>query len=290
MPPVFERLFRVRFYECDGYGHVNHAHYLRYMQETAFDASAAVGYDMAAYDVLGTHWLVRQSALRYLRPLEYGDTVAVRTWVADFRRATSRRRYEMHSVSSGELVAEGYSDWVYLTQETVRPARVPPKMVAAFSGDGLPEPEKREPFPAFPPPPPGAFQLRHRVRWSEIDFAGHVNNAAYLVYFEDAAMALMTDGGWPAGRLEAQGIGIVARHYRIEYLMPALLGDELEVTTWVSNVRRTSVRRHYTLTRLADQQLICRAEAHWVWVDLRTGRPVRIPADFLAAFAANVAA
>ena len=44
---IHERAFRVRQYECDPYGHVNHANYLRYMQEAAFDASAAVGYDFA---------------------------------------------------------------------------------------------------------------------------------------------------------------------------------------------------------------------------------------------------
>ncbi len=44
--PFLERAFRVRSYECDGYGHVNHANYLRYMQEAAFDASAAAGYDL----------------------------------------------------------------------------------------------------------------------------------------------------------------------------------------------------------------------------------------------------
>ena len=41
MALTHERTFRVRHYECDSYGHVNHANYLRYMQEAAFDASAA---------------------------------------------------------------------------------------------------------------------------------------------------------------------------------------------------------------------------------------------------------
>ena len=63
-----ERPFRVRHYECDAYGHVNHAHYLRYMQETAFDASAAVGYDVARYEAIGRQWLVRQAADAFHQP------------------------------------------------------------------------------------------------------------------------------------------------------------------------------------------------------------------------------
>ena len=81
----------MRHYECDAYGHVNHANYLRYMQETAFDASAAVGYDVARYEAIGRQWLVRETDITYLRPLVYGDTVIVKTWVADFRRVRSRR-------------------------------------------------------------------------------------------------------------------------------------------------------------------------------------------------------
>jgi len=49
MPLIHERAFRVRHYECDAYGHVNHANYLRYMQEAALDASAAAGYDIDWY-------------------------------------------------------------------------------------------------------------------------------------------------------------------------------------------------------------------------------------------------
>ena len=49
MPLTYERAFRVRHYECDAYGHVNHVNYVRYMQEAAFDASAAAGYNMDWY-------------------------------------------------------------------------------------------------------------------------------------------------------------------------------------------------------------------------------------------------
>ena len=94
MPLTHVRTFRVRHYECDAYGHVNYANYLRYMQEAAFDASAAAGYDLDRYEAMGRHWLVRETDIEYLRPLRYGDTVQVKTWVADFRRIRSRRAYE----------------------------------------------------------------------------------------------------------------------------------------------------------------------------------------------------
>ncbi len=73
MTLTHERTFRVRHYECDSYGHVNHANYLRYMQETAFDASASAGYDVERYHEINRTWLVRESDITYLVPLSYGD-------------------------------------------------------------------------------------------------------------------------------------------------------------------------------------------------------------------------
>jgi Acyl-ACP thioesterase len=50
MPLTHLEKFKVRYTECDQYGHVNNANYLRYMQEAAFGASADAGYDFARYD------------------------------------------------------------------------------------------------------------------------------------------------------------------------------------------------------------------------------------------------
>ena len=289
MPAVFERSFRVRFYECDAYNHVNHANYVRYMQEAAMDASASVGFDADYYYRLGHYWLVCQTGITYLRPLTFGDTVTVKTWVADFRRATSRRLYELRIADSGEIAAEGFTDWVYVDSETHRPASVPDEMVAALTPpQGLRLAAKRDAFPIQPPQPDGVFQMQRRVRWSEIDPAGHVNNAAYFSFMEDCAMELMAARDWPAARLHEEGLGIVARSYRIQYMAPAILDDELEVATWLSEIKRSSATRHYTITRAGDGEPIARAQAVWVWVNLGTGRPVRIPADFAAAFADNV--
>jgi acyl-CoA thioester hydrolase len=293
MPLIYEQTFPVRYYECDMYGHVNHANHLRYMQEAAFGASAAAGYDLAAYRTLGKRWLIRESDVEYLAPLRYGDTVRVRTWVADFRRVRSRRAYELwRQPPAGapmELAARAHTDWVLLDSATRRPVTVPPEMVTAFAPDSpLPPGEPREPFPEVAPPA-GAYSMRRRVAWHEVDPARHVNNANYLVYAEDCAVQTAAAYGWPVKRmLEEEGFAIVARRYRIEYRQPALLDDELIVSTWVSDVKRATAVRHYQIERAADRVLLARAYALWVWADVETGRPIRIPPHFLADFAANI--
>lgn len=287
--PVNETPFRVRSYECDLYGHVNHANYLRFMQEAAFDASAAVGYDFERYGALGQVWLIRESDITYLRPLVYGDTVIVRTWMDDVRRVRSRRVYEMRLAGSGEPVATATSEWIYLDSRTLRPATIPPEMVAAFGNSAMTSGQRREPFPEAPSMPPGVHRLRLPVEWRDIDGMGHVNNANYLAYIEECNVGATAAYGWPLSRIREQRVGIVARRYRIEYREPALLGDELDVTSFLAEPRRSTAVRHNEVRRAADGSLLARAYSLWVFVDLTTGHPIRIPVEFLEAFAPNIA-
>jgi len=290
MPHVHERTFRVRHYECDAYGHVNNTHYLRYMQETAFDASAAVGYDLARYAALGQHWLVRETEIEYLSPLRYGDTVRVKTWVADLRRVRSRRQYELYNAATGEPVARASTDWVFLNSATGQPATVPAEMAAAFFPEGAPPPAPPRPhFPEPPAPPPGAFVMRRPVLWQDIDMAGHVNNAQYLAYMSDAGFETARSFGWPAKRCTEAGFAIVVRRQHVEYRQPALLDDEVEVETWLFNPRRVTVQRAFRVTRPSDGALLARAEMLYVWVDLKTGLPMRIPGQLMVDFAGNLA-
>src|SRR5512137_1593503 len=174
MPLTNTTRFRVRYVECDVYGYVNNANYLRYMQEAAFDASAAAGYDVARYDELGQYWLVRETEIEYFKPLAYGDEFEIKTWVVDFRRVRSRRAYEFRLAGSDQISARGLTDWVYVDQATQRLVNVPPEMIRAFA----PEDEKvtaqpRDSFPKPPPPPPEVFRMRRRVMWQDIDQAQH---------------------------------------------------------------------------------------------------------------------
>ena len=283
MPVVHSEPFRARYYECDAHGHLTHLTYLRWMQEAAFAASTAVGYDFARYADLGHIWLVRETRLDYLAPVRYADQIVIRTWVADFRRSHSQRRYDFIRADTGELAARASTDWVYITLPSLRPATVPPAMQRAFCPEGNTAPDApRERFPAQPAPPPDAFSLRTRVDWRAIDTMWHVNNAMYLAYLEEAGLRLGEALGWPMARMVRAGFGLVAREQRIEYRMPAQLDDELEVTTWFSAVRPATALQHYAISRAADRALLARALARWVWIDLKTRRPIRIPADFLA--------
>jgi acyl-CoA thioester hydrolase len=177
---------------------------------------------------------------------------------------------------------------VFLDTASGRPAPIPAELVNAFYPEGAPEPAPRPRFPTPPPAPPDPFRAGRKVEWRDIDPVGHVNNAVYLAYLEDCGVEVAAAHGWSMERMEAKGLAIVARRHHIEYLLPAVLNDELELTTWITEVRRATILRTFVISRGADGALLARANTRWVWVDSQTQHPVRAPTSFLDDFAPNM--
>jgi acyl-CoA thioester hydrolase len=108
-----------------------------------------------------------------------------------------------------------------------------------------------------------------------IDENGHVNNVAYVQWMQDIAVEHYTS----IGGVDAQGKEAtwVVREHRIEYLLPAFAGEELEIKTWVENIRRVRSLRKYEFMRKSDGKVLVKGETVWVFVDARSGRPILIP-------------
>jgi len=115
-----------------------------------------------------------------------------------------------------------------------------------------------------------------------IDENGHVNNVAYVQWMQDIAVEHYA----AIGGLEAQGKDSTwfVREHRIEYLLPAFAGEEIEVRTWVENVRRVRSLRRYEFVRRSDGSVLVRGETEWVFVDTKTGRPLSIPENVARVF------
>lgn len=281
MPPIHHESFQVRYWECNALGHLSSTNYFRWMQEAAFGASAAAGYDWPRYREMGFVWLARETDIKYVKPLKYGDKVDVRTWVLDFRRFRSRRAYEFVCARTGQLAAQAVTDWVYVNAQTLQPATVPDEMQWAYSPDGLPKVvPPRERFPATPATPPDVFSITRQVEWHDIDMMWHVNNAVYLAYVEEAGARLAEAHGWSVERMTEEKSAILTQRHRIEYRQAARMGDELEISTWYSDAQRATALRHCLIRRAEDGELLVQAQVHCAWVDLRTGHHIGTPEDW----------
>jgi acyl-CoA thioester hydrolase len=136
VPAIYHHVHVVRDDEIDAViGHVNNLAYLKWMQTAAMAHSAAQGWPAEAYQKLGAGWVVRSHQIEYLRPAFPGDEIVVRTWVADFKKVTSLRRYEIVRGAGEEqvILAKAATDWAFIHFATHQLRRIPPEVAGAFA-------------------------------------------------------------------------------------------------------------------------------------------------------------
>ncbi|GAB4456074.1 MAG: thioesterase family protein [Armatimonadaceae bacterium] len=127
------------------------------------------------------------------------------------------------------------------------------------------------------------------VRTYELDSFGHVNNAVYLQYVEEARSEFLKQMGLSFHDFARHGVQFVIVEAELRYLRPARYGDELVITGRFRDVRAASAVLEYTLTDKATGQTVATASTKGAFVDAATGKPTRAPEPFRKAFAANAA-
>lgn len=130
-----------------------------------------------------------------------------------------------------------------------------------------------------------AFTARWRVRSYELDSNGHVNNAVYLGYAEEVAVLHAEALGFGRAWTQAQGgVWLVHRH-EIVYHRPAQFGEDLELTTTVTDMRGARATRHTRIAQAGEGgALLAEVTTEWVWARASNGRPTRIPDELVQAF------
>ena len=115
----------------DENGHVNNVQYVQWMQDAAVQHSNAVGCTRVTLE-LGATWVIRSHKVEYLRPAFQGDRLVVLTWVSNFRKVRSLRKYRFFRVSDKAILANGETDWVLVDAESGRPMAIPDHLAAVF--------------------------------------------------------------------------------------------------------------------------------------------------------------
>ena len=120
------------------------------------------------------------------------------------------------------------------------------------------------------------FTYAFTVPENAIDENGHVNNVAYVQWMQE--VAIRHPEAVPEYK-PAENTTWYAREHRIEYLLPVFLGEEIEVRTWLSEIKRVRAHRKYEFIRKSDGKVVVKGETDWVYVDAKTGKPIAIPAE-----------
>ena len=136
MPPIFRYKFTVGPETIDGNGHVNNVVYVQWMQDVAMLHSNSTGCTDTTRGI-GAMWVARSHKIEYLSPAFAGDEIEALTWVVNFRKVRSLRRYKFVRTMDQITLARGETDWVLMDAASARPRSIPENVSGAF--DLLPD-------------------------------------------------------------------------------------------------------------------------------------------------------
>ncbi len=114
-----------------------------------------------------------------------------------------------------------------------------------------------------------------KVRGFHCDLFGHVNNARYLEFLEEARwewLNKLTTFDF----FERKNLSFVVVSITIHYRWPSVLNDELEVSVQMQNMSNRSATVHQRVVRKADGKLIAEADVTFAMVDNTTMKAVPI--------------
>lgn len=118
-----------------------------------------------------------------------------------------------------------------------------------------------------------------------IDELGHVNNAVWVQWIQQVAVAHW-DAVADAAHKDAY-YWVVIRH-EIDYLRAALEGDRITARTWVGEAPKGARFDRLMEFTGPDGKICVRAKTQWAIIDKASGRPIRVPLEVIAPFLPQV--
>lgn len=204
---MFEQLFESGFADCAPSGRLRLDALARWLQNVAY--ADVLDADLAGRAV----WVVRRTRIRVKRFPRFGETRRLATFCSGLGRMWAERRTSISGPDASESDVEAVSLWVHLDPESWRPVPFSAEEAELYGESA----NRRRVTARLRHPQPGGVggELGRCSTWifraTELDIAGHINNAAYWQPLEEELLS----GGEPE-RLDAE----------VEFRTPAQPGEK----------------------------------------------------------------
>jgi acyl-CoA thioester hydrolase len=121
------------------------------------------------------------------------------------------------------------------------------------------------------------FQSKQYVRWGDLDAFGHVNNATYLVYAQEARYA------W------SKMIEMVVARAEVDFIAPIYIGDfNLDIEIWVNKIGTSSFGVTYEMKNGDELVAVVKTVQVTVSMETKKSRPLNdAERDFLNKYLEN---
>lgn len=137
---------------------------------------------------------------------------------------------------------------------------------------------------------PQPFIVCMAAQAEDIDGLNHVNNAVYVRWCEQVAWMHSESLGLSLDDYRRLDRAMAIRRGEYDYILPALLGDELHLATWLSaSDGRLTMTRRFQMFRPGDRKTLMRGRWELACIELSSGKVRRMPAEFCDVYSAALA-
>ncbi len=136
---------------------------------------------------------------------------------------------------------------------------------------------------------PSPFTLALTPQPSDIDGLDHTNNAVYVKWCEQAGWAHSEALGLDLADYRRLDRAMAIREGHYDYLLPSFAGEALVLGTWLTaSDSKLTMERRFQLRRVSDGATLVRGRWMLVCIEISSGKPKRMPAEFLTIYDAAV--
>ncbi len=120
------------------------------------------------------------------------------------------------------------------------------------------------------------FSVLVPIRFSDMDALGHVNNAAYFSYFEEARVDYFRQlFGLP--KEDPTKLGFIVLEIRCTYRTPSYSGETLKVYSKISWMKNKSMEMQYLAIGMGDSRVVAEGSSILVAYDYLNKQTIEIP-------------
>ena len=105
------------------------------------------------------------------------------------------------------------------------------------------------------------------IKETNLDVYGHVNNATYLVFFEDARWDWIHRNGYGLHKIQETGLGPVILEVTMRYMKELRLRDEIVIQSWMTSYKKKIGVMHQQIMR--GDEMCCTADFTFSLFDLK---------------------
>lgn len=117
-----------------------------------------------------------------------------------------------------------------------------------------------------------SFSVPIKIRFSETDMLGHVNNVSPFIYFEEGRIEFLKSIGFWQEFEQENGVIPVAADMQCDYHSQMFFGDAVRLYVKVAYIGTTSLDIHYMIVK-DQEEITVTGRGRLVCVDIKTGKP-----------------